>query len=116
MGTNYYTTEDPPCPCCGRGGERIHIGKSSSGWEFCFEAHEDRGLTSLAEWRAFLADRKIHDEYGREVSLSDLERMVEAKRGQWTSQTAPDSAWGPSRRDIEYADPEGYRFMAREFS
>lgn len=110
MGTNFYATTEPPCPHCGAGGERLHIGKSSIGWEFLFAPYPELGLTSFAAWKAFLASREIRDEYGDPVMLADLEALVEAKRGLFTARTAPDSAWGPFGRDCENTDADGYRF------
>lgn len=111
MGTNYYTAGDPPCPCCGRGGEELHIGKSSFGWQFLIAPYPERGLTSFKAWREFLADKRIRDEYDEEVTLDELVKLVEAKQAEgMNSQNAPASAWGPGSRDCETADPEGYRF------
>jgi hypothetical protein len=112
MGTNYYTDGDPPCSCCGRGGEELHIGKSSMGWQFLFAPYPDRGLTSFKAWREFLADREIRDEYGHKWALNDLVELVEKKREGINSQTATREQWGPSSRDGESADPEGYRFSS----
>lgn len=117
MGTNYYTDAEPPCPCCGRGGEQLHIGKSSSGWQFLFAPYPDLGLTTCKAWREFLATREIRDEYGDKHTLDDLMRLVESKRGGINSETATREQWGPSPRDSEWGDPEGYRFArTAEFS
>lgn len=46
MGTNYYlVTPDKQCEHCGSvnvAGDRIHIGKSSVGWHFSFQATEHK--------------------------------------------------------------------------
>ena len=42
MGMNFYAINDQ--------GERYHIGKSSSGWEFHFEAHPELGVYSSTQW------------------------------------------------------------------
>ncbi|TNC14946.1 hypothetical protein FF100_05060 [Methylobacterium terricola] len=110
MGTNYYVDFKPPCPCCGEGGEKLHIGKSSGGWEFLFAPYPEHGLTSFAAWKDYLKDRTILNEYGDTITLADLINIVEAKKGGWTSRTAPASSWGPSPRDCEWSDAEGYRF------
>lgn len=108
MGTNYYA-ELNACPCCKRGEERLHIGKSSGGWAFLFAPYPEHGLTSWGAWREFLRDKPIHNEYGNEVTLDDLSALVEAKKEQWTHITAPESAWGRSERRGKI-DPEGYAF------
>ncbi len=110
MGTNYYVTPDV-CAHCGRGDERLHIGKKSSGWAFIFEQYPDRGLTSWAAWKAFVANHPVMNEYGEPVPLADLTAIVGRPNDGWTSETAPDSAYGPgSREGHEFSDAEGYRF------
>lgn len=81
MGTNFYVDIEPPCQHCGRGGERLHIGKSSAGWQFLFEAHAALGLTSWHAWKAYLRGRNIWDEYGGRFRLADFELIVERKQG-----------------------------------
>lgn len=110
MGTNYYTVEDDPCPCCERPFERLHIGKSSAGWAFLFAPYPDLGLTSKQAWMVYLETRGIRDEYGSEIPLEELKEVIDGKQGLWTSQTAPRYAWGPSSRDCESLDRDGFRF------
>lgn len=110
MGTNYYTDGDLPCACCGRGGEELHIGKSSGGWQFLFAPYPERGLTSFKAWREFLTDREIRDEYGDKHTLADLMALVESKQAGINSRTATRDQWGPAPRDNEGGDPDGYRF------
>ena len=97
MGTNYYAQVDF-CECCKRPAEELHIGKSSSGWAFCFMPHTSLGLTTWAEWRAYLATVPIKDEYGCDVTLEALAEIVEAKKALWTHETCPERAWGPYPR------------------
>ncbi|MGX7709216.1 hypothetical protein [Methylobacterium sp. Gmos1] len=111
METSYYVDIEPTFTCCKKDSEKLHIGKSSLGWEFLFVPYPEHGLTSFAAWKEYLQSREIVDEYGRVVSLADFVSLVEAKKGGWNSQTAPASAWGPSRRDCERPDAEGYRFI-----
>jgi len=115
MGTNYYTTAEPPCEKCGRGSEQLHIGKSSAGWKFLFAPYPEHGLTSWRAWQTFLTNRVIQDEYGAIVDLADLKALVEAKQGDGMldGATAPESMYGRplgKRSDIETADEYGYRF------
>ena len=80
MGTNYYATFEPPCPYYGRGGEELHIGKSSGGW--CFSVHVELNNPtyphSWEDWLTWLKDSEmaIRDEYGTAVTLGELERIV----------------------------------------
>ena len=69
MGTNYYL-ELPGCDHCGRGGERLHIGKSSAGWVFALRVYPERNLHSLSDWRRLLdkEEGNIRDEYDKLIS------------------------------------------------
>jgi hypothetical protein len=73
MGTNYYLHRDF-CPHCGRGDERLHIGKSSAGWCFSLHVDADEGVNSLEDWKALWLEpnSKIVDEYGREHSADEM--------------------------------------------
>lgn len=58
MGTNYYLHTDV-CKHCKRSADRVHIGKSSSGWPFLFRGYRKwppdgvpHPITSALEWRA----------------------------------------------------------------
>lgn len=75
MGTNFYLHTDV-CLDCGRPKEILHIGKSSMGWRFLFQAHP--GLTTWDAWRSALADSKNHivDEYGQRVAFDLLELWI----------------------------------------
>jgi hypothetical protein len=74
MGTNYYLNEKPPCECCGRPYEALHIGKSSAGWCFSLHIIPDEGLNTLADWveRWSKTDAKITDEYGDAVTPVEM--------------------------------------------
>lgn len=80
MGTNYYV-EQKPCPHCGRGGERLHIGKSSAGWVFALHVTEE--LPDLEHWLAYLAEHEdaIVDEYGGKVPLMDMICAILIRKG-----------------------------------
>lgn len=79
MGTNYYQIIDP-CKCCNRGSEEIHIGKSSAGWPFSVHVIPEMEIYSWDDWMKRLEGAKIKDEYGREISLHDLNELVVRKR------------------------------------
>lgn len=82
MGTNYYAEPLAPCSACARPFERLHIGKSSYGWEFSFHGYKALGLTSFREWLAFLPTCvRIVDEYGETVTIDALTELVASKIG-----------------------------------
>ena len=78
MGTNYYA-RTKICKCCNRFDE-VHIGKSSGGWTFSFQATEQ--IKSYPQWIAFLKldGVEIWNEYNEKVSLKEFMELVEAKR------------------------------------
>ena len=61
MGTNYYVEDGKKCSKCGAGGEEIHIGKSSAGWEFTFAWNNGEYYKSLPELKKWLRGRQIVD-------------------------------------------------------
>ena len=87
MGTNYYV-EAPPNPWGDQ--QRLHVGKSSAGWVFHFEAHDlaEVKLTTTDEWRKFLDGMVangpcvLRDEYGQEWSVEDFWEWVDLKKAQ----------------------------------
>lgn len=82
MGTNYYLhLNQDPCPTCGHDiSEVLHIGKSSAGWCFSLNTHEERGIDSLKEWKAIWPKGVVRDEYGRELTLT---KMLEVITRRW---------------------------------
>lgn len=105
MGTNfYYDTslfgyERP---------RRLHIGKRSYGFAFCFAPYHDLGLSSWRDWLLFLkathqTDPPIVDEYGNVFSLADMVTLVERLSG-------GETMVGQVRGD--YLDPEGHWFAS----
>lgn len=79
MGTNYYVDPEAACPTCGRGDEPLHIGLSSAGWVFKLRVYPDLNINSLDDWKAFLLDKVIRDEYGREVSYEGMLSEINAR-------------------------------------
>lgn len=103
MGTNYYHYT-VLCEHCGSE-ERVHIGKSSIGWQFLFRGYED--IRSLDDWmKRFAAGGVIRDEYGKEWAPENFRDFVERKRSE------------PNRDTYltEWVDQQGYAFTLREFS
>jgi hypothetical protein len=79
MGTNYYAKTES-CACCGRGGEEIHLGKNSGGWAFRVQYNGGRYYTNWSEFKNWVKDKKIEDEYGRSVSATELIGLIELKK------------------------------------
>lgn len=72
MGTNYYYIRSK-CEHCGRGEEeRLHIGKSSSGWAFLLHIDDER--RSLSDWLRLweTGGGRIVDEYGDEKTIAEV--------------------------------------------
>jgi len=59
--------------------EGLHIGKTSAGWTFSFQAHNTPHLKSFSEWMVFLKNSNItiYDEYGHIRTFSEFKEMVE---------------------------------------
>lgn len=113
MGTNYYAVRNRPTTQ-----EPIHIGKSSWGWKFLFQAHNDtweeppvvwNTYEQVTDWlKKYTVDTQefvIIDEYDRIVSFDDFVNIVEGKQ----SENNPD--------DFKWCrNVNGFRFDDREFS
>lgn len=78
MGTNYYLEASPPCECCGRPYERLHIGKSSYGWCFSLHVIPEYGINDLDDWsRNFQKPGAvITDEYGDTITMSEMMDII----------------------------------------
>lgn len=83
MGTNYYCETgrmlEVECDCgfLHTMPESLHIGKSSYGWKFSLHAIPEKGLLEWHDWEALLRGcRRIHDEYGDDISLEDLQEVI----------------------------------------
>ena len=101
MGTNYYLHQDA-CPNCGRSDDRLHIGKSSSGW--CFSLHVDpsEGINSLANWQARWSKPGsiIVDECKQRVTPEQMISIIRERSGRVTAENmdlkANDAELGPN--------------------
>lgn len=106
MGTNYYHIKNE-CSHCGRGDERVHIGKASHGWPFSVHIIPEANITSWKDWYELLkVQGRIEDEYGDAVTLSYLDELVVGKRVhkndkhvldcyiQWPNHSRPDPETG----------------------
>jgi hypothetical protein len=99
MGTNYYLeSRAERCSACGHINEpeRVHIGKSSSGWVFSLHVTDE--FKSLDDWRAEFAkgERKIVDEYGSELTAESMLKII-TERGRdeavWESRPYDYPSW-----------------------
>jgi hypothetical protein len=124
MGTNYYVIKDK-CECCNRSTREYHIGKLSYGWAFSFQGYPWVKLTSWKQWKEFLKDQLIEDEYGDHVTYEELVRIVEqfasphfvnsnGRKNLQHNTESRRSGWFDSSMDWD--DEEGYSFTTREFS
>lgn len=103
----------------------LHIGKSSAGWVFSLCWKPELSLESWEEWKAMLSLEgvEIKDEYGLEVSLDELEKIVTQRSHptDFGKDPAPkpyatwrDFFWANSCRPgpnglVRNADPRGFR-------
>ena len=78
MGTNYYIKENE-CEKCGRH-EEIHLGKSSTGWQFSFQFNGGKFYKNVEEMKKWLQGKTIKNEYGEIVSEEDFWKMVDEKQ------------------------------------
>ncbi len=109
MGTNYYARYKH-CASCKRY-EEIHIGKSSSGWQFMFHATLD--IKNYQDWITFLSKDgvKIYEEFSKEVSLKDFKELVKEKQI-----AICDNHAEIYKEQGNYVDKEGYSMSPYEFS
>ena len=119
MGTNYYVAKDK-CKCCNRFEKEYHIGKSSIGWVFCFQGQWNK-LTSWKNWKEFLKDQMIVNEYGEEIPYDEFVLLIEnhkkpdGKLKQHNDYCRNNPPVGFDF-DEHWDDDEGYPFAAHEFS
>lgn len=126
MGTNYYVATNH-CECCKRYDEEYHIGKSSYGWAFSFRGYRAERLVSWQQWKAFLADKVIMDEYGERVDYGWFVHLIEGEKspGYVRDDGRKNLLHNDAGRNDKYPwfnpeydwdDPQGYSFSSREFS
>lgn len=114
MGTNYYIR--PTNTACHHYDHWIHLGKSSMGLRFTFQAYP-RGahlpftetptwpVVDYVSWLRLFDLGEIYDEYGDRVNKPYLRDLVERKRNQQYILTGDD-----------YLDEGGHHFIRGEFS
>lgn len=74
MSTNYYLELQPPCTCCDRPFDNLHIGKSSIGWAFSLHVDPDNGINNLDDWVRLWSQPNavIWDGYGHTLEPSAM--------------------------------------------
>lgn len=112
MSTNFYLRL-PSTPVAEDG---LHIGLSTSHGRFLFEAHEQLGILSFADWERKFAEGAIEDAYKRPYTHVDFKAFVDAKQRdathiQWWEE--PGASVRPT--DTRFVDAQGYSFDKREF-
>jgi hypothetical protein len=125
MGTNYYVHTPACANACEHcsASERLHLGKSSIGWRFGFQAEEDwTREQAYGLWLERAKSGEIRDEYGETITLDDLLALIERKQ-EGRSHTADDPEMrrihGATLYDSLHAshfECGGYDFCGRYFS
>jgi hypothetical protein len=55
---------------------KVHLGKRSSGWRFCWNFHEERYYSNKEELLAFIRSGRVVDEYGMEHPVEEFIEMA----------------------------------------
>ena len=105
MGTNYYALLNV-CEHCNKPEKEIHIGKSSYGWTFLFRYHGGEYYETFKEFKKFLKDKVIKDEYGKVITHKDFWETVKVKKKFKTHES----------HHNEIINLDGYQFLDCEFS
>ena len=124
MGTNYYVAKNL-CECCNRYDEEYHIGKASHGWAFSFQGYKWNNLTSWKQWKQFLKDQIIMNEYGERIDYDWLVQYIETikspnyvredgHKNSLHNDAGKISGW--FNPEYDWTDEDGYSFSVREFS
>ena len=91
-----------------------HIGKSSFGWKFCFEAQyiDDQKIDSFQDWKMKILSPfySVYDEYDREVPKEQFLALVDNHQNEPHSMSKEYPDYG------HFTDDEGYEFTWNEFS
>ena len=116
MGTNYFACRNRPTT-----DEPIHIGKSSYGWLFLFQSHNDPWNEPPVIWNTYTQvlnwlhentvekqDYVIMDEYDRIISFDDFKKMVDDIQA--------DSEFQKNEKNFKHSrNVDGYRFTDDDF-
>ena len=117
MGTNYYAVRNRPTV-----ESPHHIGKSSAGWLFSFQSHNEKWCDPPIVWNTYKQvtdwlyrhtveseDYVILNEYDEIIPFDDFVKLVEEKQNDPLCKDNPDN-FSYSR------NVDGYRFSDEEFS
>src|SRR5690348_2560358 len=120
VGTNYYVhtpTCKDACEHCSAS-EQLHLGKSSIGWRFLFQADPEWPREqAYSLWLERAKSGEIRDEYGDAITLDDLLAFVARKQGDRShTATRPQLASAVYARGDADFECDGYDFCDREFS
>lgn len=121
MGTNFYYFSDQVKATTPVETGR-HIGKLSGGWVFHFRAYEKPKLKTVRDYREFLKEGVIYNEYDEEISYEEFWKLVKEslKSDPWDPE--PPYSFDNLPDDIstyivgikEWMD-EGYMFTENDF-
>lgn len=91
MGTNYYF-EDKYCGECNRGyqNQRLHIGKSSFGWNFALHIIPEEKISELDDWMLLFQKphSRIVDEYNEVITAEQMVKII-CEREDWGAMAVP---------------------------
>ena len=110
MSTNYYVDWQ---------GTRLHIGKSSAGWEFLWQAYPELDIFTVKDWSDFLVSNKLEsnivDEYEGKISIIEFFNSVADNTHR--NKKFGSMKWHKEETGDEsaYADPEGATFIIKQF-
>lgn len=91
MGTNYYGRLKKPIRRVIKDYNEFHIGKSSIGWKFIFQANEH--FKNFDEFKKWLENEnyEIYDEYDRKQDKKDFLNFILEKQSDENNQADYDS-------------------------
>ena len=92
--------------------EKVHIGKFSAGWMFCFDHNDGMYYRKSREGlETFFSTGRLKDEYGRDVTDAEFwAKVADFSEGMWEA-TNPEDMWpNPSGEKEEIID--GLRWSA----
>jgi hypothetical protein len=118
MGTNYYTRTpgcESACEHCAQS-QLIHLGKTSVGWKFAFQADPDWPRDqAFDQWQKLAGSGPIEDEYGQPITLPELLDLIDQRRG-LRSHLAPQPDLGIYRPGDDWFESDGHEFSTRDFT
>jgi len=125
MGTNYYWFRDKIETRDVLPEEGLHIGKNSAGWVFNFQAYQSvslwgdpahfMSLGTYCEYREFLKEGYIYDEYGEYIPYEEFLRIVKESKEPENGQQ-PLCKIEPICHGIMEWTNDGFMFTLNDFS